>query len=361
MKLNILIPTAGEKTFKVSENNAFPRLLTDINGKLLVERAAAPFVSLPYDKTIIVAAPKEQIESYKLDSVLSLLDDSIEVCPVNDKTRGAVCSALLTVEMLDLDAPLIISSFEQILDLDLLTYIEQFISMDVDAGVLTFESIHPKWSYVKVDNHKLVTQAAEKRPISKNAIAGIYYFKKASLFIEAAKNMIRNDVTHEGMFYISHTLNEVILNSGRVLALPIKPSQYFHINDDHSLDSYGEKVIAADAFKGSMIYKLTQDYIDAFNNCSLSDISNLLSDQFILNDPSVSVEGKDNVLEYIHSIFDNSSQISFVGKNIIAGHGKSVIEFELTVGDKYYIGTDVITWGDDNKMLLMNAYLNEKV
>ena len=199
MKLNILIPMAGKSTFDVTNSNAFPKVLTDVNGKLLIERSSEAFTSLPYDKRIIVAVPKNQISDYKLDKVLPLLDESIEICAINDETQGAVCSAMLAIEHLDLDEPLIISSFEQVLDLDLAPFIDKFINNDVDAGVLTFESIHPKWSFVKTDGNGVVSQAAEKYPISKHAIAGLYFFKNSRIFIEAAKNMIRNDVMYNGL------------------------------------------------------------------------------------------------------------------------------------------------------------------
>lgn len=360
MRLNILIPMAGKSTFDVTNSNAFPKVLTDVNGKLLIERSSEPFIALPYNKKIIVAAPKNQITDYKLDKVLPLLDDSIELCSINDETQGAVCSAMLAIEHLDLDEPLIVSSFEQVLDLDLAPFIEKFINTEVDAGVLTFESIHPKWSYVKIDGDGFVSQAAEKTPISRNAIAGLYYFKNARIFIESAKNMIRNDVIHNGLFYISHTLNEVILNEGKVLALPIDKSQYFHINDEHSLENYGEKLASVGLTINETLYGRTRAYIKAFDTRSIEDVAAFFTEKFELNDPSVNIIGKREVVDYISKIFSDNSKLEFKSDNILVDSHRSVIEFELTLGEIVLIGTDVIKWDNDNKMISMHAYLHEK-
>lgn len=360
MKLNILIPMAGKNTFNVTNNNAFPKVLTDVNGKLLIERSSESFTTLPYNKKIIVAVPKNQISDYKLDKVLPLLDDTIEICAINDETQGAVCSAMLAIEHLDLDEILIISSFEQVLDLDLAPFIDKFISEEVDAGVLTFESIHPKWSFVKRDDNGVVSQAAEKYPISKHAIAGFYFFKNARIFIESAKNMIRNDVKYNELFYISHTLNEVILNKGKVLALPIDKSQYFHINDEHSLEHYSEQLNVVNSNVNQSIYSRTLDYIQAFDGRSISCVAEFFSDEFILNDPSVNIKGKSKVLAYISDLFEANVSLQFKSNNILVDRQRSVVEFELTLGDAVLIGTDVILWDNDNKMISMNAYLHEK-
>ena len=44
---------------------------------------------------------------------------------------------------------------------------------DLDGGILSFSSTHPKWSYAKVDENGHVTEVAEKKPISNNATVGI--------------------------------------------------------------------------------------------------------------------------------------------------------------------------------------------
>ncbi len=358
--LNVLIPMAGKDVFNVSDSNGSPRLLTDVDGKLLIEHSSKPFVSLSCDKKIIVAISKEQIEAYELDKVFALIDSSIELSPINGHTKGAVCSALLAVDHLELDQPLIVSSFEQVIDVDLSIYIDKFKKQDADAGVLTFEAIHPKWSYVRLDEAGLVSQAAEKSPISKNAIAGLYYFKRAQMFIDAAKNMIRNDAVHNGLYYLSHTLNEVILKEGKVVALPINVSQYCHIHDEHTLLNYQEQSSRVSSRPDDVLYKRTRAYIDAFDSRSIHAVSGFFSDNFELIDPSVHIVGKDLALDYILNLFTQNQDLEFRSENIIINGRFSVIEFELLLNDVFLVGVDIIHWDQENKMTSMNAYLYER-
>ena len=45
-----------------------------------------------------------------------------------------------------------------------------YVISSCDAGVITFESVHPRWSYVRLDSENRVTETAEKRPISNSRI-----------------------------------------------------------------------------------------------------------------------------------------------------------------------------------------------
>ena len=40
-----------------------------------------------------------------------------------------------------------------------------FISKDIDGGILTFDAVHPKWSYARVDKNDVVQEVAEKSNI----------------------------------------------------------------------------------------------------------------------------------------------------------------------------------------------------
>jgi len=357
--LNILIPMGGKDTFSVSEQNAYPKILSDVEGKLLIERAAMPFIKIKTDKKITVTIPEKQINDYKLNKVLPLLDASLEVFSLSGDTQGAACSCLLAIDKLELDSPLIISSFEQVLDVDVEHYLNVFLSEDVDAGVLTFDAIHPKWSYVKTDMNNYVTQAAEKLPISKNAIAGFYFYKTARLFIEAIQNMIRNDVKHNNLFYISPSLNEVILREGKVLALSIPKNKYFHIQDEHALTAFEEKVTEEKKKLHNLILQSTEEYVTQFDNKSITGIAEFFSPEFHLTDPSASIKGKQEVISYITELFSEHAELNFIAKNIIVDNKTSLIEFTLKLGDILLVGTDVIYWNEQAKMIAMNAYLYE--
>ncbi|CRL46168.1 PTS system glucose-specific EIICBA component [Sodalis glossinidius str. 'morsitans'] len=87
------------------------------------------------------------------------------------------------VDELDLEAELIISSADHYIKDDLQSIIEYFRSQQADAGVLSFESVHPKWSFVRLNADKQVVEAAEKISISSNAVSQFLGFFGGSRFV----------------------------------------------------------------------------------------------------------------------------------------------------------------------------------
>ena len=81
---------------------------------------------------------------------------------------------------------------------------------NADGGILTFKATHPKWSFAKVDDTGLVTEVAEKNPISDNATVGIYYWKRGSDFVKYAEQMIKRDIRVNNEFYVCPVFNQAI-------------------------------------------------------------------------------------------------------------------------------------------------------
>ena len=92
-----------------------------------------------------------------------------------------------------------------------------FISSDIDGAILTFQSTHPKWSYAKLDENNFVIEVAEKKPISTNATAGLYYWKKGSDYVKYAKQMINKNIRVNNEFYICPVYNEAILDNKKII------------------------------------------------------------------------------------------------------------------------------------------------
>ena len=107
-----------------------------------------------------------------------------------------------------------------------------------------------------------------------------------------------------------------------------------------------------------MLKKLTQKYIEYFNNKDLENLLELFLSDFALEDPVVKrIEGKENVLEAIKGIFDSCNTLNFSARNIYQDNQTTIIEFVLKLDDTVLIGTDIIEW-QDNKMKELRAYLD---
>ena len=96
------------------------------------------------------------------------------------------------------------------------------ISSGVDGAILTFKSIHPKWSYVKEDENNLISEVAEKKVISDKATVGVYYWKQGSDYVKYAKKMIRENIRVNNEFYVCPVYNEAIADKKKIKAIEVE-------------------------------------------------------------------------------------------------------------------------------------------
>ncbi|MCT7563745.1 glycosyltransferase family 2 protein [Aliarcobacter butzleri] len=240
--INILIPLAGKNQFFSEAEYPFPKPLIEFNGKTMIEHIIDNFSSIQKEKQFIFIVNSEDCKKYHLDNVLNILTNhTCKIIKLENETKGAACSAMMAVEYIDNDTPLIISNADQLFDMCLDEVIKSFGNSD--SGVITFESIHPRWSYVRLDSENRVTETAEKRPISKSAIAGFYYFKNGKDFINSSSKMIKKDASINGLYYIAPTLNEMVLENKTINIFQIENSKYHTFYTPQKIKEY-ERIIS---------------------------------------------------------------------------------------------------------------------
>lgn len=223
-KLNIIL-LAGSNTPAEHLDGVYPVYLTEANGSPVIQSLIESCAQLSPAKIICMFA-KGDVSKYHLRNMVSQMHETAIAYPVHQVTEGAACTALLASEMIDNDDELILLNANEILDTDLTKVIAKFRSEVRDAGVVIFKSLHPRYSFVRLTSTDEVVEAAEKNPISSNAIAGMYWFKSGSMFVSAAKDMIRKDAKVNGKFFISPTLNELVLRHKNIGVFRVEPSQY---------------------------------------------------------------------------------------------------------------------------------------
>ena len=236
--INVLLPAMGTSAF--FKDAYFPKPLTEINGKTMLEMIIDDYSKLE-PKNYIFVFSDEDCKKFHLDSSVSILTSASQVIKLSNQTAGALCTCLMAVEYINDDTPLIIANSDQILETDYRDVIKHFNEIDADAGVITFPNIHPRWSYARKVGDEVV-EVAEKRPLSKDAIAGFYYFKKGSDFIQAAKNALIKQNNLEGRYYISASINEMILLGKKVGYFDIEKVQYRSFYSPAKIKEYEESL-----------------------------------------------------------------------------------------------------------------------
>jgi HAD superfamily hydrolase (TIGR01509 family) len=219
-KLNILIPMAGAGSRFKEAGYVFPKPLIEIHGKPMIQMVVE---NLNVEGNFIFLVQEEHKSRYNLDALLKLIAPNCQIVYVDGVTQGAACTTLLAKELINNDNPLLIANSDQWLGWDSNSFFYTMNEQKVDGGIVTFEGIHPKWSFASVDEYGLVKEVAEKKPISNIASTGIYYYKQGRDYVKYAEQMIGKNIRTNNEFYVCPVFNEAIADGKRI--------KNFHIDE----------------------------------------------------------------------------------------------------------------------------------
>ena len=216
--MNIIIPLAGRGSRFVERGYTFPKPLIEIGNKPMIQ-IVTENLDLPGRFTFICL--KEHVESYSLVKLLDLIAPGNQTVVIDETTEGAACTVLLAESIIDNDEELIIANSDQWINWSSTHFLQFVRNVDAEGAILTFYATHPKWSFARVDEDGVITEVAEKVPISSVATCGIYYFKHGRDFVSAAKQMIEKNLRVNNEFYICPVYNEMIADGARILNYPV--------------------------------------------------------------------------------------------------------------------------------------------
>jgi len=238
-KMNVLIPMAGAGSRFQQAGYTFPKPLIDVKGKPMIQVVVE---NLGIDANFIFVVQKEHREKYNLDTLLNLIAPNSKVVEVDGLTEGAACTALLAKEYIDNDNPLFFANSDQFVEWDSTEFMYKMNETDADGGIVSFRATHPKWSFAKVDENGLVTEVAEKNPISDIATVGYYYWKHGSDFVKYAEEMIEKDIRVNNEFYVCPVFNQAIEGGKQIRTFDIPKMWGLGTPEDlkYYLENYGK-------------------------------------------------------------------------------------------------------------------------
>jgi HAD superfamily hydrolase (TIGR01509 family) len=212
-KMNVLIPCAGHGSRFADAGYTFPKLLIEVNGKPMIQVVVE---NLNIDANFIFIVRQEHYEKYNLRSLLNIITPNCKIVTVDEVTEGACCTTLLAEKYIDNDNPLIIANSDQFMEWKSGEFYHSLNSDNIDGSIVTFENVHPKWSYVKTNEYGNVTEVAEKKVISNQATTGVYFYKKGSDYVKYGKQMIEKNIRTNNEFYVCPVFNEFI-GDGKII------------------------------------------------------------------------------------------------------------------------------------------------
>jgi len=218
-KLNILIPMAGAGSRFEQAGYTFPKPLIEVRNKPMIQ---VVIENLNIEANYIYVVQKIHREKYNLDTLLNLLTPGCKIVEIDRLTEGAACTALLAKEYIDNDNPLFFANSDQFVEWDSNEFMYKMQETDADGGIVTFTATHPKWSFAKIDEKGLVTEVAEKNPISNIATVGYYYWKHGSDFVKYAEQMINRNIRINNEFYVCPVFNQAIEDYKQIRTFNVK-------------------------------------------------------------------------------------------------------------------------------------------
>jgi hypothetical protein len=232
--MNVLILAAGGEAV---EADSYPIWLSEMEDGLVLERQVR---ALGFDPAarFVFCFRRSDVERYHLKDIAGLMAPGCSVVEIRRETRGAACTAMLAIGQMALEDELIVASATDHIEVDYAAVIAGFRARGADAGVMTFESLHPRYAYMRTDAAGWVAEAAEKRPISRTASAGFFWFRRAADFFEALQQMILKDAQVQDRFFISPALNELILEQKRIATFALAANQYHPLKAPSQVEAY---------------------------------------------------------------------------------------------------------------------------
>lgn len=216
--LTIVIPMAGAGSRFVAAGYQVPKPLIPVHGVEMI-RLVIDNLTPQTPHRFVFVCQRAHVERYQLDDSLARWAPGSSLIQVDGLTEGAAVSVLAAQHEIDPDAPLMIANSDQWVD----TSIDEYITAQLghDGLIMTMRDHDPKWSYVRYDAHGRLVGVVEKQVVSTEATVGIYNAARASLMLDALRELVARDRRTNGEFYVAPAYDLMIESGARVTTVDV--------------------------------------------------------------------------------------------------------------------------------------------
>jgi HAD superfamily hydrolase (TIGR01509 family) len=236
--IQIVVPMAGLGTRFQAAGYSDAKPFIPVLNKPMIQWVVENMTPTQWLHNFTFLCHKNHVKNPTYTSRLHSIAPKSQIVSVLETTEGAACTVLLGVDKLNPSQPLILANSDQWVDIPIDDFIEDAITSGCDGSIMTFKATEDKWSYARLNKMGRVVEVAEKVPISEHATVGIYYFKHAQDFIEAAFSMIRRNIRTKGEFYVCPVYNELISANKRIKIFEINMEKMHGLGTPEDLKSF---------------------------------------------------------------------------------------------------------------------------
>jgi dTDP-glucose pyrophosphorylase len=145
-------------------------------------------------------------------------------------TRGALATALLTVDFMSVSKPIVLIPTNSHLKHEVFfDFLDQMDKDKKSAGTMCVRSNNPLFSYIRVFDEKVI-EVIEKKVVGNLATTGIFFFRTSEILVESAKWAFVNNQTTNSSFYIAPCLNYAISKGLEIGYHVAEDKDYVHAN-----------------------------------------------------------------------------------------------------------------------------------
>ncbi|MEO1615222.1 MAG: glycosyltransferase family 2 protein [Planctomycetota bacterium] len=207
--LHIVIPMAGHGSRFQKAGYRDPKPLIPVHGIPMI-RTVIDNLRPSCEHRFHFLCQQSHIEDYPLASLLKDAAPGCEIRTLANVTAGAACTVLLASDWIDNETPLMIANCDQWIDFSIDEYLQAGMKDGTDAFLMTMRDDSPKWSYVQRNDEGQIQGVIEKVVVSDEATVGIYNFARGCDFVNAAKQMIRDNDRSKNEFYVAPVYSRLI-------------------------------------------------------------------------------------------------------------------------------------------------------
>lgn len=223
--MNILIPMAGagsrfrEAGYTVSKP-ALPTYDKRTGRKLpMVVCATLDLPGVKPDGANIIYVDRDFHKANGTEKAILECFPAAHFITVDHFTDGQACTCMLAENLIDNNEELLIAGCDNGMEID----VDQFHRSCAETDILVFTYKHNEsvmanpdaygWMVVDEDFHIIGTsikRAISDTPMEDHAVVATFWFKRGSIFVEAAKKMISENDRINGEFYVDQVVKHVL-------------------------------------------------------------------------------------------------------------------------------------------------------
>lgn len=212
--INVVVPMAGRGSRFAGTGERGPKPLIEVRPGRIMLDYVADYLQFDEPYRLIFVCLAEHAGDARLTDFIRRLGPQHRLLAIDMPTNGPAATALLASDLLDSGGELVVAYCDGSYAMDLQGFIDRTRRQRSDGAVLIYPSTSPHNAYAHVaDDH--IERIAEKEVISADAVAGVYYFRRAADFIGAARQLLADNLEGREVF-VSSTYNQLIGRGGKV-------------------------------------------------------------------------------------------------------------------------------------------------